>query len=108
MWPRPGSTPPDAMVSETLTVTYDGTACAYDGPIEIERAIVRIEFVNNSDADAWVAMSYPGDLRVEVPARASTTTTGYPSMEVARRYALESGTESGLTVAGPTLEATVG
>ena len=99
--------PPGTTVAETLTVTYDGTACAYDGPTEIVSAIVSIEFINNSGADAWVAMRHPGELRVEVPARAGATNTGYASMEVPRRYTLECRADSGAAVAGPTLEATV-
>ena len=100
--------PPGAVVAETLTVTYDGTVCAYDGPTEIERAVVRVEFVNNSDDDALVALSYPGELRVEVPARAGDTNTGYASMEVSRRYAIECRAEPGVAVAGPTLQAISG
>ena len=100
--------PPGAVVAETLTVTYDGTSCAYDGPTEIERAVVRVEFVNNSDADAWVALSYPRQLRVEVPARQETRPPATPRWRCPGDYAIECRAEPGVAVAGPTLQAISG
>ena len=46
--------PLGATVTTTLTVTFDGSTCSYEGPRRLEPGIVRVEFVNNSDRDGWL------------------------------------------------------
>ncbi|MGA7688447.1 MAG: hypothetical protein WCA29_04365 [Jiangellales bacterium] len=47
----------EATTSEaSLTVTWDGDACAYDGPTEFAPGAVTVEFVNNSDVEADMSM----------------------------------------------------
>lgn len=36
----------------TLTVTWDGSTCAYEGPTELTPGVVLIEIVNSTDEDA--------------------------------------------------------
>ena len=62
--------PPRGVVpTTTLTVTFDGSTCRYDGPAPSSTpGMVRVEFVNTSDStDGWTF--YPaGEFAVQVPA----------------------------------------
>ena len=55
--PSPTATTEGESASEerdevTVTVTFDGATCAYDGPTELTPGVVLIEFVNDSEAGA--------------------------------------------------------
>ncbi|MGB9372672.1 MAG: hypothetical protein WCA82_00785, partial [Jiangellales bacterium] len=51
----------EATPSVTLTVTWDGVTCAYDGPGELAPGVVIVEFVNNSDAEAGTSLAQLDD-----------------------------------------------
>jgi hypothetical protein len=95
--------PLGSTVTTTLTVTFDGSTCRYDGPSDVQPGIVRVEFVNNSAADGWMDITHLGDLSVEVPAGAGTTNTGYAGLGGTGSYAFAC-KAGATTVAGPELE----
>ena len=88
----------------TLTVTFDGSACRYERPGELAPAIVRVEFVNNSDLDGWIEIAELGELSVQVPAVAHTSNSGYAGLEAAGSYTFECRSGSGTTITGPPME----
>lgn len=47
----------EATSSVTLTVTWDGDTCVYEGPTEFAPGVVIVEFVNNTDAEAGTTMA---------------------------------------------------
>ena len=64
------SPPASATVSQTGTVTFDGSTCRYDGPTEFSPGeVIRVVFVNATDRDAEF-LSWPpiGWNAIEVPA----------------------------------------
>jgi hypothetical protein len=88
----------------TLTVTFDGAACQYDGPGELRPGTVGLDFVNTSDVDGSVDVLSRGELAVQVPASAATSNSGYAGLEAATDYAFVCHSVSGSTVDGPTVE----
>ena len=92
-----------ATVTTTLTVTFDGSTCRYEGPGALAPGTVRVEFVNDSAADAWMDVTHEGELSVEIPAGAGTSNSGYAGIGGSGTYAVECKAGSN-TVAGPALE----
>ena len=97
--PPLGSTP-----TTTLTVTFDGATCSYEGPGVLGPSVGRVEFVNTSDRHGWVDVTHLGGLSVQVPATAGTSNSGYAGFEFAGTYAFECHSEAQTTIAGPTVE----
>ena len=96
--------PHGAPVATTLTVTFDGSACSYEGPVRLDPGIVRVEFDNSSDLAGWLDVTSGGEFSVQVPAQADTANSGYANLEVAESYALKCNSGSGTMIAGPTIE----
>ena len=81
--------PLGSAVAATLTVTFDGSTCSYTAPGELGQGIVRVEFVNTSQLDGWLDVTYLGEFSVQVPALTGTSNSGYAGLAVARTYTLE-------------------
>ena len=93
--------PPRGLVpTTTLTVTFDGAVCKYDGPGELAPGMVRVDFVNTSDVDGSVDVLSRGELAVQVPASAATPNSGYAGLEAAADYAFVCHSGSGRTIGG--------
>jgi basic membrane protein A len=97
-----GSTP-----TATLTVAYNGSTCAYEGPAQLLPAIARVDFRNTSGVDAWADITFRGELSVEVPAIAGTTNSGYAGLQGAGTYTLACHSGAG-AITGSTIEVAVG
>ena len=95
-------------MTDTLTVTFDGTTCLYEGSTQVDAAVVGVEFVNSSATDAWMAVRDADELRVEIAAAAGGANSGFMSMRVAGPYTVECGADPGAGFAGPTLEVRAG
>ncbi|MEY2401601.1 MAG: basic rane protein [Ilumatobacteraceae bacterium] len=96
--PPLGTTP-----TTNLAIRYDGTTCAYDGPVDVVPAIARVEFTNSTGGGAWADITFRGDLAVEVPAEAHASNSGYAGLQGAGSYAVTCHSSTA-TIAGPTIE----
>lgn len=43
-------------VSDTPRLTFDGSTCVYEGPVEVTAGVVAVEFVNDSDGRANIGV----------------------------------------------------
>ena len=100
--------PHGAPVTTTLAVTFDGSACSYEGPVRLDPGIVRVEFDNSSDLDGWLDVTRGGEFSVQVPTRPGTANSGYAGLGVGASYTIEYNSGSGTKVVGPTIEVGTG
>jgi basic membrane protein A len=87
--------PPGTAVSGAVTVTFDGATCAFDGVADFGPGdVVRVEFVNRSDQDALLAISWEGIPVVGITAPPGGTNVGYASLRPNGTHASTCGAES--------------
>jgi hypothetical protein len=95
----------------TLTVTFDGDTCMYDGPTEIPQGAVRLTLVNDSNRTTFVEMAkLKGDVTFEdvtafhspEPREGARPDNLYAPLEVdqAQAYAGDDGSISDVVEAG--------
>ncbi|HMK12044.1 MAG TPA: hypothetical protein VK461_10715, partial [Acidimicrobiales bacterium] len=75
-----GRLPPpwSVTVTQTATVTFDGTRCRYDGPTDMRpEDVLHVRFTNTSGSAAAFAVFGSGFLMLDVPAGPVSTNEGY-------------------------------
>ena len=87
-------------MTQTATVTFDGTGCRYDGPTDlVSTDVLHVRFTNESDALATFGVWTPFAV-IWLPAEPGTTNEGYGRFPVGNHESW-CGTSHPLNVPGP-------
>jgi hypothetical protein len=102
--------PADTTVTDTVTITYDGTTCRATRLPSFELGdVARVAFVNTSDRDALLRVEYGSSWVVGITAAPDSTNTGYASLLTAGDHTTSCAPEPSNDtdhVPGPTLTVT--